>query len=577
MIAQKEDGRKYVGWYSALPVILCFVMAFGGPLVAPAEASSVFLRVNQVGYFPMEGKVALSLTDTDLTGKTFQIISVPFGTLAFAGKVGHDRGVYGSFAHLYELDFSALTSIGRYRIRLGNALSPPFVISKRPYANTIRKTLKFYPVQRCGKTSPVLHGSCHLKDGIAEGGPANGTIVDVAGGWHDAGDYLKFVITTGTTTLMMLTAFNHHPPAFEDADGNGVPDVLDEAQVGLNWMLKMWDSQNEVLYYQVGDATDHDVWRLPEKDDSRYPRRKVWPCTDGKGANVAGKVSASLALAAALWADSTRTFHNPTLAAAYLQAAKQIYSYGKKRPDPQSSIPSDFYEEVTWTDDMALAAAELYRATGEAHYLQEARSYAIEASNAAALDYDCLHGLAHFEIAQLDPSYRSHAVSFLKDDLSYFKSKADAKSFRSPPESSFQWGSAYQMLGAALEACWYRHLTGETTYEELARNQRDYLLGCNPWGVCMVNGIGSIWPKNPHHQVSDLTSTALTGFWAEGPIVRSEWSSLDIELEASDKYAPFQSGSAVYHDDMQDYATNEPTITINAFALSLMSWYAFQP
>ncbi len=130
------------------------------------------------------------------------------------------------------------------------------------------------------------------------------------------------------------------------------------------------------------------------------------------------------------------------------------------------------------------------------------------------------------------------------------------------------------MAGAALSALWYEDLTGDGTYRRMAQAQRDYLLGDNPWGVSFVNGVGATWPHYPHHQVADLTGSELTGFWDEGPVSQAVFLAQGITLTRADVYAAFQSSEAVYHDDVADYITNEPTLTLNALGVALSSWYA---
>jgi len=395
---------------------------------------------------------------------------------------------------------------------------------------------------------------------------AAGSLLDVSGGWHDAGDYLKFLITTGLTTVVMLAAYQDDPDAFEDADRNGVPDVLDEARIGLDWIHKLWDPKNNVLYYQVGDAGDHDRWRMPE-EDANLPPRPVWACGTGKGANVAGKAAAALALASVIWKKPGSGFSDPALASKYLTAAKSLYVFGKSRPGAQSSA-SGFYKETSWRDDMALAAAELFHATGTKAYLSQARAYGRAARNAYGFGYANIHALAHTEIGRLDPGYRAEAAAFLADDLKAFQRWAGRNPFRAAVDQ-FRWGSATEMTGAALTAFWHQELTGKSTYRRFAVDQRDYLLGVNPWGVCFVNNLGSRWPRTPHHQIADLTGAQLAGFWDEGPINRADWDDLGITLQDSDEYAAFQSDDALFHDDVEDYGTNEPTLDAAAHGLAL--------
>jgi membrane protein DedA with SNARE-associated domain len=214
--------------------ILVLALGASAPLGGD-DRPIVHIRVNQVGYRPSDPKVALALADQDLEGQGFEARHGAGSGVALKGIVGRDRGAYGRFAHVYELDFSGLASKGSYFLSVGGADSPGVSVAEDAHAGLLVKSLAFFRVQRCGGTSPQGHGACHLQDGIAKGGPGEGTRVRADGGWHDAGDYIKFLITAGYATHLMLATYVRHPEAFPDDDANGVPDVLEEARVGLEW------------------------------------------------------------------------------------------------------------------------------------------------------------------------------------------------------------------------------------------------------------------------------------------------------------------------------------------------------
>jgi endoglucanase len=543
--------------------------AFATALVLAAPPEAVHVRVNQVGYRPGDPKTGLALTSQDLGSRPFEVRTSWGERTVLTGKVGADRGRYGQFAHVYELDFSALAVKGRFLLRVGGADSPVFAVAEDAHAGLLPKSLEFFRVQRCGGGPARGHAACHVQDGIAKGGPSDGTRVPVDGGWHDAGDYIKFLITAGYATNLLLTTYVRHPPAFPDDDGNGVPDLLEEARVGLEWMRKLWDAPKKVLYYQVSDASDHGTWRMPEQDREARP---VWACEPGRGANVAGKAAASLALAAVIWNDPGKSYFDAALVSTYLEVARQIYAYGKQRPLAQPSNPPEFYGERSFEDDMALAAAALFRATGEAAYLKEARGFAKAAGGARALSWSDSHALAHYEIARVDPSYVGEARRHLETSLEAARGFAAGDPFRVGLQR-LHWGSAPDMAGVALQAFWYRDLTGDGRYLALGQAQWDYLLGANPWGVCFVNGAGTTWPRFPHHQIADLARIELKGFWNEGPVPLSVFAAQNLKLSRPDGYAPFQSDGAVYHDDKEDYVTNEPTLDANATGISLTAWF----
>jgi endoglucanase len=545
------------------------MLALALALALAAPPPVVHVRLNQVGYRPGDPKIAFALTNQDLATRGFEVRARAGDAVVLRGKVGRDRGRYGSFAHVYELDFTPLVAKGDYVLRVGGMDSPAFTVAADAHGELLAKSLSFFRVQRCGGDDPQGHGPCHLQDGIARGGPTEGTRVRADGGWHDAGDYIKFLITAGYATNLLLATYVRHPEAFPDDDADHVPDVLEEATVGLAWMEKLWDASKGVLYYQVSDASDHGRWRLPEQDRDARP---VWACEPGRGANVAGKAAASLALAAVIWNDRGRPYFDAGRAGNYLAAARQIYAYGKERPEAQPSNPPEFYGERSSADNMALAAAALYRATGEPAYLREARDFARAAGMPRGFSWSESHASAHYEIARIDPSYVAEASRHLETSLEAARGFAEADPFRVGLQR-LHWGSAPVMLGVALQAFWYRDLTGDGRYLPLGQAQWDYLLGANPWGVCFVNGAGTTWSRLPHHQIADLTRTQLTGFWNEGPVPLSVFQGRKITLSGPDANAAFQSEGAVYHDDKEDYVTNEPTLTANATGMSLTAWY----
>jgi hypothetical protein len=528
----------------------------------------IHLRVNQVGYWPGHPVVALALSAEPLAGREYELRPAAGGPAVFRGAVGPDRGSWGRFPHVYELDAGRLERAGRFVLELGSARSPAFEVGRDVATDLPGMSLRFFEVQRCGDTRPRGHGACHREDGLARNGPAAGERVPASGGWHDAGDYIKFLITTGYAAHLMLATWSRHPDAFPDEDGDGVPDALAEARVGLDWIAGLWDAEHRMLYYQVADETDHLTWRLPDADSGPRP---VFACEPGRGANVAGKAAASLALAALIWGDSAHPWSDPARAATWREGARQIYEWGRERPDAQPSTPADFYRERLSEDDMALAAVALYRATSEARYLAQAREL-VRRTGGAALSWGDSSALALYELGRADPAFAAEAAARLRQRLEEARRVSEADPFGVGLER-LHWGSAPVLMGLALQALWYEDLTGDAAFLPLGRVQWDYLLGRNPWGVCFVGGAGARWPRRPHHQIADIEGIDLVGFWNEGPVPESTFTGRGIELAGADELAAFQSPAGVYHDDREDYTTNEPTLTANAIGVALTAWY----
>ena len=162
--------------------------------------SESWIRVNQVGYLPDDPKIAVLSSDVPLAGE--------FHVGDFTADIGPDQGAWGPFAHNYRLDFSSVRGPGRYRVKFGDVESPEFAIGADAYADVPGKLLEFMQLQRCGD-NPVTGEKCHQQDGFDT---TTGEMVDLVGGWHDAGDRLKHMITTTYCVAALFLA---------DADGRG--------------------------------------------------------------------------------------------------------------------------------------------------------------------------------------------------------------------------------------------------------------------------------------------------------------------------------------------------------------------
>src|SRR5665647_904170 len=262
-------------------------------------AGAAYVRVNQVGYPDAASKRAYLMSPVAASGAAFTVTDADDATV-LSGTVGASLGTWSlAYAFVYPIDFSAVTAAGRYRVSVAEpvvAMSPAFSIGSGSavYRCALRNTLRFYEVERDGarfihsrlRTAPAhLHDRRAMTyrtprvngDGVFRGDLSPlGRRIDASGGWWDAGDYLKFLHATSYTEAVLLTGVRDFPAQM--GASSAASDFRAEARFGARWLLRMWDDKTRTLYYQVGigsgnakTAGDHDLWRLPQRDDTWRP------------------------------------------------------------------------------------------------------------------------------------------------------------------------------------------------------------------------------------------------------------------------------------------------------------------
>ena len=574
------------------------------PASAPADTSDAYIRVNQVGYLPDAWKVAVFCSLGPRAVKDFTVLD-DGGRRVLGPARALETGRFGPCAATYRLDFSALRRPGRYTVRAGGVTSPVVRIGADVYAGAIDTLLSFMRVQRSG-FNPFFRDSVHVRtDAILVDHVEAGRWIDVAGGWADAADYLQYAMTSADATYLLLMTHRDHPavsPDLHRADGlpgaNGVPDVLDEARHGLEWLVKMYP-RDDLLLHQIGDDRDHAFMDLPTTDSADYGWgrrgfRPVYPCT-GKPqgllryrnhsngyASTAGKFASALALGAASWRDRDSAF-----AASLERKARAAYELGRQHPGVcQGTMANSpyFYEEENWTDDMELGAAELYALTREPRYLAEAVDYArmepvtpwMGQDTARHYEWFPWHNDGHYEIWRLAGSYEQAIMAgFYRRGVEAVVARAQ-NGFRIG--MPFIWCSNDLLVSFATQARLYRLMTGDDSFREYEDAAIDWLFGANPWGTSMVIGYpaGGETPTDPHSIISrQLGWKIMIGGLVDGPVYRSIFGSLKgLQIVNGDEFAPFNTGFIVYHDDFGDYSTNEPIMDGTANLIYLVSTLA---
>jgi endoglucanase len=575
---------------------------------AVAADSTIVIRVNQAGYLPDAPKVAVvcaldSARVTRVT-RTF-VLRDDRGRTTYGPRRAVMSGAFGPCERTWRLDFTQLKRSGRYRIVAFGVTSRELRIDAHAYDGGADTLLSYMREQRSG-WNPIIGDSLHTHDGIAIDDSGHAVkFVPVSGGWADASDYLQYVTTSANATYMMLLAFRDHPEAFDDQfDGrgalgkNGIPDVLDEARHGLDWLLRMFPGYGE-MYNQLGDDRDHEYFDLPWNDSTDYGwgkgrERPVYPCTGRPQglfgyknrstglASTAGKYASAFALGAQLY-----TVRDSVLADSLKRRSLLAFVLGTRNEGVCQTAPGRapyFYEEANWADDMELAAAELYALTGDRVLLGQAVSFAetepvtpwMGADTARHYEFFPWYNNGHYAAwrTALGTSIRIEMEEYYRRGLDAVVARAN-NGFR--VGIPFIWCSNDLMTAFATQAMLYRRMTGDQRYREYEQAAVDWLLGTNPWGTSMVIGWPNdgVWAHDPHSAVAkQLGVERLRGGLLDGPVYRSIFQNLKgIALHDPDEYAPFNTGFIVYHDDVGDYSTNEPIMDGTASLVYLLSGY----
>lgn len=530
------------------------------------NAQDIYIRVNQLGYLPEEQKKALIFSDDDISNSIISIRSSVNNEIALQDTLTNFLGEYGSYPFHFEIDFTEIENTGNYYIESSGNKSPHFYIDTNIYNHLVDSLLAFFRIQRCGFNKSDLHEFCHYYDATSYiiNEEEYFSKIDVTGGWHDAGDYIKFLNTTAYATYMLLFSYEFDASKFDfDNNQNYFPDILEEALIGLDWLIKA-NYNNKLLVTQIQDLNDQrQGWRLPEDDNLLYSR----PAFLGIGKNLIGIYSATMALAYRVLKEFNeyQDYSNKCLT-----LAENFYSLKDSAPDVNTSA-TGHYQDTNYQGKLALASIELYESTKREIFLNDAKDYAEAAGSDYWWSWGDINSLSHYRISKYEPEFKKYILN----NLNHFKELSNKNIFSVAITDT--WGSNSANLGVALTALLWNDLTSDSSYMNLVLDQRDFILGTNPWGVSFIYNIGEESSENFHSQVAYFNNGKLTGAVSAGPISRKSFQAYNIELENSfDRFEAFQTEKSVYFDDRMDYVTNEPTITANATAIFVFGNFSFR-
>lgn len=529
-----------------------YVLDDSGKVAAGAGMELPNVNISQVGYLPMQQKKA-TLRGEEI-GETFEIFDVATNECVYTQTIDDalESDNLSAGEHCAVVDFSDFTTEGTYKIVAdGCGESYEFKIASDVYDQLLDDTLRMMYLQRCGQelsgdlAGDYAHPVCHAEGAVIYG---TDTATDVSGGWHDAGDYGRYVVSGAKTVADLLLAYEKYPEAFDDdlnipESGNGIPDILDEVKYELDWLLKM-QAEDGGVYHKV---------TCKNFPGTVFPQEETEQLVISPVSNTAtGDFAAVMAMAARSYKEI-----DPAFADTCLGAAKKAMEYfeankGAKGFTNPSEIVTGEYPDDNETDEYFWALAELYKTTGDATYGDKIKECKIE-EIPQGLGWQAvgLYGLyTYMSCKDADVTVKSAVSSALESAVTQIEEKRIADTYGSTLGEEYPWGSNMTIANHGM-----LYLIMEM--EDEASSQLSYLLGNNANSYCFVTGYGTLSPTGTHHRPSQATGKTMKGMLVGGPNSNLE----DPYAQATLKDAP---PAKCYVDNEQSFSCNEVTIYWNS-------------
>lgn len=549
-------------------------------------SSSAFagIYVDQVGYRPSHPKFVY----VDQPADSFHVVDVSNRSVLFTGKLAIWKTKDpASGMTLFRGDFTAFTRPGLYTIRTTSGEeSPAFAIQDTVYRVVLKSSLKGFFFQRCGTALGIVyagvytHPVCHTADATFHATAESTGVIQATGGWHDAGDFGKYVVNAGVTVGTLLAAYEMSPERFGADDvgipesGNGIPDILDETRYELEWLLKMQAANGGVFAKLT--RTHFEAFVMPQADNVT---RFIYQISS----TATGDFVAMMARAARVYQP-----FDPVFAQRCLTAATKGWQFLEKSP---SIVPAGGFRNPAGTatgeygdgddfDERLWAAAEMLATTKESKYKTYYGFYYSQRSLLnESMSWQNVTALAHLTYLKAEFSGKdSSIVRALRSSLqSFCQTLVNRRNTAAFPVTlvpgEFVWGSNSVALNNAILLIIGYEVLGNLEYRDVALEQFHYVLGVNPNAMSYLTGAGTKRPFFPHHRpsASDNIFEPVPGLLVGGP---NQYLS-DPVLAA--RFSATTPPALCYADDQGSYASNEIAINWNAPMVFVAGYFAYAP
>lgn len=553
-------------------------------LFSVSEAADDGIHVDQVGYLTNHDKVAMV---ADAKDKTFEIIDTKTNKVVFTGKLSAPKYDAMSEETLSKADFTNLKTPGTYILKIGNRESYDFEINDNVYAIPTVQSWRSYTLSR--SNTPIddtnvsglkLNGG-HPQDKEAQVYFTDklnkkGDVVDVSGGWYDAGDYGKYITTAGLSSAELMLAYEANPDHFTKGqlmfpkgveNNTNLPDVLSEVKFEIDWMRKM-QRQDGSTFHKVAGLT--------------WPGFDISPDTDTQPRYIFSTATYSSAIYGASLAIGARVYEpfDKTYAQDLKKDAERVWEYLQKNPNPIYRVDegqengSGPYNKNTDIEERLWLSAEMFLTTGDKkyeNYLQQEKERLTD--KPSFFTWDNTLALAQFAYAKapnadkkLQTEVSNAFISYAEDILK----KINSDGFECAlAENEYTWASTKNALTQADILLMAYQLQPKQEYLDGALSQIHYLFGRNSLNKSFMTGVGDNPPEHPHNRIHESTGAYVSGLVVGGPnhVIGGD----------PDQTKYLESGhipvAKSYIDVLTSWSTNEYAIDYTAAAVYALSWF----
>jgi endoglucanase len=570
--------------WSTLPIsfILLSVVLLGlAQFAYAAEEVSLQIKLDQVGYLPGAPKLAV----VTAAAKTFAVKRASDNATVFKGTLGAATLDADTGDSVQLADFTTLRLPGSYYLDVpGVGHSWTFSIRRDVFSRAYYLAMRAFYGQRCGTAVDLgpefpgySHAACHLKGEFHPSSGKQGERGNI-GGWHDAGDYGRYVVNSGITTGTLLWTWEIYGPKVKSISlkipesGNGTPDILNEARWNLEWMLKMQDEDGGVWHKQTSEHFSGFV--APE--DDHLPSEVIGT---GQAPFKSTCATADLAAVSAVAARVFKPF-DPKFAARNLEAARQAWLWIQKYPNVTFKNPPGIttgeYSDNYCGDERLWAAAELWRTTGESSFndffVKQYPDFrpSLEAPSPEGWKEVAPLGLWTYALSTqkgADPV----VVADIRKRTSAAARTIVERTRKNPYRVSlltkdYVWGSNGVVANYGMQLLVANLLAPDPTFVETAQDNLHYLLGRNTFSISWVTQVGANPYHHPHHRlnVASKNPEPWPGLLSGGPNAARQ----DDALRKLPLGLP---PAKIYADDQASYASNEIAINWQAPLVFLLA------